>query len=143
MAILTSRNRRARRREFAEQTRLRARFERRLNRQIADELRRAGNAAAEAFAHSGQLGVTFALADHDQRIEAILEPHYRRTMETFGQRVFDAAGKAGLKFETKDAAFSFEQFLVNWIAEHSAKRVTQISRTTRQQILDAILAARQ
>ncbi len=138
MAILRAGDSRALAREWRVQLRLRQRFERRLNRQMAAIIRDAGRKAADAYAAVGIVGVDIALREHRAEVSAALVAHYRRVMSTFGRRLIQSAPRGTGVPETKDTLDSFDARVQSWITTNGALKVTQISTTTRNQIVDII-----
>jgi len=73
---------------------------------------------------------------HDVRVRTLLRAAYAEGMPVYAAPVLSALGKAA---KPKTAC---EQRVVQWIATTSAKKVTQISRTTRQQLRNVVARGR-
>ena len=80
-----SRSRISPRRELVEQGRLRASFERRVNRQIMRSFRKTGELARSEYISAGRLVATPQKSLQD--ITDVMISHYRAVIEAFGLRV--------------------------------------------------------
>ena len=111
-------------REAAEQraimTRLSAKYEGRLRREIA----RAMNKAARAYVKSGQAGATQALQGHSENIERILTPLWTNSIEIMGER---------LRKKSEKSEF-YESIIKNWFVEFAYEKIKRIAGTTREQL---------
>ena len=129
-----------RRNDLRVQLRLQAAYERRLQSDMAVELKRVVENAADQLESSGDAQIG---DDHRARVMRMLEASYEVTMPAFGQRILDAASdKRYLWRRVKQGEDEFERAMRVWIRNVSAVKVTQISETTRQQIRDKIEAGR-
>lgn len=139
MAIIRGRSREARLREWAAQHRLRAGLERRAARDLAKEIRRAGEAAALGFEEGRHQGIFIALLDHGERVGGILRPHYQRVFDAFGGRLIDGTRGAWVH-ETRDTESFFTQLTLAWLEEFGALQIQRVSDTTLRQIVEAALS---
>ena len=139
MAIISRRGRTARLREWRAQLRLRSTLERAVQRRLTAEFNRVARDAAEQYGLGRQAGVAIALAGHPGRVAGLLTVHHRRVFDAFGRQFMDEAKGYG-GYERKDAEGFFAVAIERWLAEHGARKVVQISQTTRRNILAAILA---
>jgi len=135
--LLTDRSPGAQAREFAQHTRLQIARARGLARSMIAELRRVARDAAAGYAEGGLSEAMHRTDQHDERVTLALRAHYTTVMDTFGERILDAAKDQGA-VETKDAADAFALSRDEWIGTHAAKKVTAISKTTRDQIRNAV-----
>lgn len=140
MAIIRAADARARAREWRAQIRLQARFERKLRRDMAGIIRQAGKDAAEAFRAVGVVGVDIALREHRADVRGALTASYNGIMAVFGQRLIRSAPRGMGVPERKDTQDTFDVLVQRWIADTGAQKVVRITDTTRQQILNRILA---
>ena len=127
-------------REWVVQNRLMASLERGFVSKGARLLKEQAERAARAFADDGTQGVAVSMNEHTRELGMFLPAHYSSVMEVFGKRVKD-----GLKsldrdneLEVKFEEDFYEKFIKEWIARHTAKRVEDIAKTTRDLILKAI-----
>ncbi len=139
MAIISSRGQTARLREWRAQLRLRTTLERSVQRRLTAEFNRVARETAEQYGLGRQAGVDIALAGHPGRVAGLLAIHHRRVFDAFGRQFMDEAKGFG-GYERKDAEGFFAVAIQRWLAEHGARKVVQISGTTRRNILTAILA---
>jgi hypothetical protein len=113
-----------------------------LERSMASRVRTViGNTAQQAsdnYKTGGRASADYALHGLHSSLTGIFRSHYRSTADTFGKRIFDAAGKSQGRFERKDAQGSFDQAINSWIAKYTAAKVQSVAETTRRQIIDAI-----
>lgn len=127
-------------REWATQTRLRAQFIRRLERQISRELTRTARETADVFEAGGIAGTTTILNQHEERLLDIIERSYRGVGEVFAQRNFDEAGKSfQLDLEQKGIFEDFQRRFGLWIEAEGLERAQRIPETTAQNIRQIIL----
>lgn len=139
MAILRRPSRRTLLREWRAQHRLRTGLERALLRDVSAELRRAGQEAADAYQSGGLAVVDYGLREHQPNLRRILTAGYRASMGAFGERVIDAAKAMG-PIEIKDTQNDFQRRVDAFLRNIGGAKITRISRTTRSQIIEAILA---
>ena len=144
--------RRERRRQVLMMQRIERPFELRLRREIARAMRE----MAERFALTGEV---LAPRDHVENLTAIYQAMAVATVTAFGLRVLDAgiakaapytfdngktfafAGATGLgvRVETKDFAATMTRLALGYIAsEVIRRRITNVSDTTRAQIIGAV-----
>lgn len=99
--------------------------ERALRLRLRAEFKRVAiNASAEVLnGHTVDSG----LEAHHRHVTAIMHSAYHEGMPLFGKMVLDAAGKAA-------RPKPYEPLVVDWIRKNGAKKVTQITRTTREQL---------
>jgi len=132
MAAINPRNKqRQRALDDALQTRMSARFERRLRTEIGRTMRE----AAAAYEKRGELAIPMALADHTAGIRSAIEADYRLVAGHFGNRLLnEAKGYAGpdvIKASLSEMlALEVGRFVGRWVAT----KVSQINRTTESQI---------
>lgn len=139
MALLTSRSRDARQREWREHYRLRTRLEVRYQRQLAAEFRRVAGEAAEGFEAGRRQGALAALAGHQAFIRDATLQHHQVTFQAFGERLRGGMKGCGL-IERKDTEGFFNAAVLRWLQEIAGLRITRIADTTRSNIVEAILA---
>ena len=137
MAAINPRDKqRARAQDEALQTRLSARFERRLRSEIGRTMRE----AATAYEKRGEMAIPLALSDHTAGIRSTLEADYRLVANQFGKRLLQEA--KGYRFDlvtksdelVKELERSVGLFILQWVAT----KVVQINRTTETQIRSII-----
>ena len=119
--------------------RLSAAFERRFR----NEIRRAMVDMSQA-AVKGTGYLSAAEGEHKQRIERLLTNLYESSAEIFGGRILDAAGKSfnahlERKFEVPQTE-DFDRRMRQWIAANVGIKITQISGTTHEQVIDIVRA---
>ena len=138
MAILTSRS--SRRREWLAQTRLRARFEKRLAARLRGEFKRTANDAARGFDGGGEMGAMLAVNGHRERVAAILGRGYRGIMLAVNERLSGELRSIGLVDETKlhPDASEFLRRTDAWIALIGGQKIKRITDTTFSQIVNAL-----
>ncbi len=116
------------RRELIEQTRLRLSYERRLRLQMQTALAEIGAQAQREYQGAGRL--LRLQSEIDQKITAVLEPHYRSVIDEFGLRI--------LRYRKQES--QFEQLIKLFMLDIGAQRISQISNTTRKAIISIIVA---
>lgn len=134
MGAINPRNKQAERALVdALQTRMAARYERRLRSEIAKTFRQ----VADEYEKRGELAIPLAVREHSQNISNALAADYRATALFFGERVLGEAKSRGLTLVTKDAldpkvllARAVEGFVSEWLAS----KITRINTTTEDQI---------
>ena len=134
MGAINPRNKQAERAlADALQTRMAARYERRLRSEIAKTLRQ----VADEYEKRGELAIPLAVQEHSKKISDALAADYRATALFFGERVLGEAKSRGLVLETKDEETpkallkrSIELFIGEWLAS----KITRINTTTEDQI---------
>jgi hypothetical protein len=119
------------------QSRMSARFERRLRTEIAATMRQ----AASAYEARGELAIPIALDDHSAALQRTLAADYSHVAGHFGNRLLqEAKGYAGPDVTkasiTELLAFGISDFIGQWVA----RKVTQINTTTERQIRGIIRA---
>ena len=135
--MINLRTRAARQREVVAQIRLQAALENSLRRGLLSELRRVTNDAARIVAARGDVSAAFT--EHEDAITRLMIDRRRRTMRIFGDRFFDAVGKASLiLFEKKDRESIFEEAITAWLRDLGAQKIAVIADTTRASILNVI-----
>jgi len=130
-AINPSNKQRQRAMDDAIQTRMSAKFESHLRIEIARTVRQ----VADAYEKRGELAIPAAIADQRVSLARAFATNYRTTADYFGKRLLKEAKshpgadvtKAGIMDIFNDA---LELFITEWVA----RRVTQIDRTTENQI---------
>ena len=125
-------------RELAEQTRLMTRLERSMTRRTRRELTRTATAAAKAYTAGRSAGLDQVFNAHQDGMARLLDAHHRGTMGIFGKRILEAAKASRAALERKAEGDVFDMAVEDWIARYTALKVTQITRTTRKRIIDAI-----
>lgn len=119
------------------QSRLSARFERALRLEIAKTMR---EAAAE-YEKRGELAIPLAVQDHSAGIQRTLEADYRLVAAQFGRRLLDEAKSYGGPDVTKASLGERLGYAIgSFIGQVIATKVTQINRTTENQIRGIIRA---
>jgi uncharacterized protein with gpF-like domain len=127
-----------RRREQRRQSRLLDRLERQFARRFQAEIARAMRELAEQYRLTGEVGVP---RDHLQNIEAIFRQLATTSAEQFGARIIDQGKAAGYKVETKDFAATMARLALSYIDQEAIRqRITSITSTTRQQVINAVSA---
>jgi uncharacterized protein with gpF-like domain len=125
-----------RRREQRRQSRLLDRLERQFARRFRAEIARAMRELAEQYRLTGEVG---APRDHVQNIEAIFRSLAITSAEQFGARIVDQGKAAGYKLETKDFAATMARLALGYIGQEAIRqRITSITNTTRQQVINAV-----
>lgn len=126
------------RREQRRQERLLLLLERKFRKVIANEIASASTAMLDQFKATGRAP---NLPEwHAQSLLGTYQQMAEISIEAFGERIVDQGKCAGLIIETK----SFREFFVRLAREYVGlemirKRITYVSETTRQQILNQIL----
>jgi uncharacterized protein with gpF-like domain len=125
--------------EQRRQARLLAIMERRFRRLLAAEIRRA------TLAMLAQYEATRAAPrlpeDHERRIEDIYRQMAEVGIETFGERIVSQGKHAGLILERKSFVEFFRRLALQYIGlEMIRRRITSVTETTRQQIVNQITA---
>jgi len=106
---------------------------------ILNKYARAAADAAENFGQNFSLETAISGIQGDLLKE--FERQYRRTIETFGKDFFDGLNKSHKIIQTKDQSGIFEGLLVRYINSNAAKKVQQVTETTRRIIKGAIAHA--
>lgn len=101
-----------------------------------------GTAVADTYEVDGDEAATAAIDELQAEWEAILEAAYTAVMEFYGQEQVDKLDdsvKRGRRPSTRKFAFDpFGQNVQDWITEYAAQKVTEMSKTTKDAIADAI-----
>jgi hypothetical protein len=123
--------------DHAEQRRLLDVRERAFAAQMSGELRRTVRDVAADIAKGGQGAA--ALDAHTARTRLLFQAQYTATFRVFGNRIINAAQKSGLRvLETKDAQGIFERLMMDYIRTIAARKVQQVTETTKEQIRRSI-----
>jgi uncharacterized protein with gpF-like domain len=125
-----------RRREQRRQSELLDRLERQFARRFRVEIARAMRQMAEQYRLTGEVGVA---RDHVENIEAIFRQLAVASAEVFGARIVDQGKAAGFQIETKNFAETMARLALRYVAsEMIRQRITSITSTTRQQVVNAV-----
>lgn len=125
-----------RRREQLRQSRLLDRLERQYAKRFRVEIARAMRELADQYQITGEVGVP---RDHLDNIEAIFRSLAVASAEAFASRIVDQGKSAGYKIETKDFAETMSRLALSYIAQEAVRRrITSITSTTRQQVINAV-----
>ena len=117
------------RKEVLEQNRLRNGFERKLRKQLSTAFTRIGRAAQREFVAHGRL--LKSIRGIDDTLYKLLEGHYRAVINEFGLRII----------RNQKADTQFEFLVREYLRVNGGTRITQISETTRRQIMSVISQA--
>ena len=131
--LVDSNTRREVRRQGALLDRLTAQFRGRLQREIATAMR-------EMVEHWEQTNQVVLPRDFRDRIEAVYRQMAMASVTTFGSRIMEQGKARGLKIETKE---SFAQIMTRLALRYIQKeairrRITEVTETTRDQIIRAV-----
>jgi uncharacterized protein with gpF-like domain len=125
--------------EQRRQARLLAIMERRFRRLLAAEIRRATLAMLAQYEATG--AAPRLPEDHERRIEDIYRQMAEVGIETFGERIVSQSKHAGLILERKSFVEFFRRLALQYIGlEMIRRRITSVTETTRQQIVNQITA---
>lgn len=125
-----------RRREQRRQSQLLDRLERQFARRFRAEIARAMRELAEQYRITGEVGVP---RDHVQNIEAIFRQMAVTSAQVFGSRIVDQGKAAGFEIETKNFSETMARLALRYIAgEAIRQRITSITNTTRQHVINAV-----
>jgi len=125
--------------EQRRQARLLAIMERRFRRLLAAEIRRATLAMLAQYEATG--AAPRMPDDHERRIEDIYRQMAEVGIETFGERIVSQGKHAGLILERKSFVEFFRRLALQYIGlEMIRRRITSVTETTRQQIINQITA---
>lgn len=125
--------------EQRRQARLLAIMERRFRRLLAAEIRRATLAMLAQYEATG--AAPRLPEDHERRIEDIYRQMAEVGIETFGERIVSQGKHAGLILERKSFVEFFRRLALQYIGlEMIRRRITSVTETTRQQIVNQITA---
>jgi len=116
------------RKEVFEQLRVRASYERKLNLNLITKFAEIGKIARDEYLTRQQIGLSQASVAN--KINEVLEPHYRSVIEEFGLRI--------LRYRKQDS--QFETIIREYYAVHGALAVTNISNTTIRRLQQILLA---
>ena len=122
------RNKFSARKEVFEQLRIRQSFERKLNLNLITKFAEIGKIARDEYLVRQQIGLSQAVVS--QKINEILEPHYRVVIEEFGLRV--------LRYRKQES--QFEELIRDYYTLHGLRAVTNISNTTVRRLQQILLA---
>ena len=82
--------------------------------------------------------------EHEARMAEIFAHMASLSITTFGNRILDQSKASGLILETKSFAEMFARFVQNYIADEAIRaRITSISNTVRDQIINQISAGQE
>jgi len=130
--LLDQNPRREQRRQVLIMQRIERPFELRIRREIA----RAMLEMAERFALTGE---TMPPRDHVENLSAIYQAMAIATVMAFGIRILDQGKASGQALETKGFAETMTRLALGYInSEMMRQRITNVSDTTRQQIVSAV-----
>lgn len=125
--------------EQRRQARLLAIMERRFRRLLAAEIRRATLAMLAQYEATGT--APRLPEDHERRIADIYRQMAEVGIETFGERIVSQGKHAGLILEQKSFVEFFRRLALDYIGlEMIRRRITSVTETTRQQIINQITA---
>lgn len=100
---------------------------------IQAEIKRA---MLDIASHQGNAGKQAeAIQEHRKRVERILTQAWRSTAETFGGRITRAGSKSKPGMDKKALFGGFRNAISSWIARYGAQKITQITHTTRDQVM--------
>lgn len=91
-------------------------------------------AARDVRASGKQTDLGISLDGMADDLRAIFEPHYRRVINAFGERVYDQFKSHPIFIETKDAEDQFAVATQQWLSRESSTKVVGITNTTLNQI---------
>lgn len=125
--------------EQRRQARLLEIMERRFRRLLAAEIRRATLAMLAQYEATG--AAPRLPEDHERRIEDIYRQMAEVGIDTFGERIVSQGKHAGLILERKSFVDFFRRLALQYIGlEMIRRRITSVTETTRQQIVNQITA---
>lgn len=126
-----------RRREQRRQSLLLDRLEARFQGRVASEIARASREVVDTFEATGQVTPP---RDHHERMTAIYEQMAQGAFQVFGGRILDQGKNAGLVLERKeDFAQIMERLALSFISSEAMRqRITNVTETTRQQIIGQV-----
>ncbi len=129
----------ARRKEWLGQLRLRRAYENAFATQIGWELDRVAREAAAEYERGGHASLGTVFFEHHQRMSALMPAMTTNTARAFAHRTLRKLGLprkalAHVEVETKAEEDEIEDEIRTFSKENSAKKVTQISNTTRNRI---------
>jgi hypothetical protein len=134
-AINPSNKQRQRAMDDAIQTRMSAKFENRLRIELAKTVRQ----VADAFEKRGELAISQAIDDRKLAMAQAFATNYRTVASYFGKRILtEAKSHPGADVTKAGIMDIFNRALETFILEWVARRVTQIDRTTENQIRTVI-----
>ena len=117
------------RKEITEQLRIRQSFERKLNLLLIKTFSEIGKLAQQEYINRQQ--ISLSNASISEKINNILEPHYRAVIDEFGLRM--------TRYRKQES--QFEIIIREYYNVFGALAVTNISNTTRNKLLAVVLAA--
>lgn len=125
------------RKEQRRQERLLLVLERKFRRVLASEIARASSLMVDQFTATGR--VPDLPESHERNIAGIYQQMAELSIESFGERIVDQGKALGRVLETK----SFREFFLRLATEYLGlemirRRITAVSETTRQQIVNQI-----
>lgn len=110
-------------------------------------LKEVANVAADNYAITSNVSsVSLITVEYQLKLAKILSNLYKSTADVFSSRIFDAVqGKKRnrIKLETKDAQFTFDLLLSEWIERNAFEQAQLITDTTRKDLVALILQAQQ
>lgn len=147
--MLNPKTRAAKLGEWAAQYRLMRGFQRGISLRLQGEFTHVAKAAAAAYRAHGSHAVAQALAGHDTRIAAIMQPAYIAVGRVFARRIFTAAAGKGRQsvLARKDDALDLDGMteqdiddqLLAFARRNAATQVQNVSKTTEKRIHNAIV----
>jgi uncharacterized protein with gpF-like domain len=121
--------------EQARQERLMQVIERTHERAVAKEIRRAMDEAVSAWVETGSIPL---MADHRSNIQSTVFAMAQQSVRVFGARILMAQRSDNLVVERKDFASTLAKLATRYIQQETVRqRITSISETTRNQIVQA------
>lgn len=127
------------RRAAMERLRVQVAFERALAQRLFTEFGRLGRQARDGYEEYGQSGVDQPLIQHTQRMDQIIKGTMGQQLTFFGDDVIGQMIANGIiNSRPLTSKGIFDQAVNNHIATHGAKKVQQITETTRKVINNAI-----
>lgn len=128
---------RDRQRERALQEAIQIRLAASFRRGMQAELKRAMGEMAKTYAALGRVPV---IDDHAKRVESLLRADYSAAIEWSAGRIMEAVGKPG---KSKAAGQDlFERLTFDYMAAWGGEKITEITETTRAQIMQVVETAR-
>lgn len=105
------------------------------------ELKRAMGEMAKQYAALGRVPV---IDDHAKRVESLLRADYSAAIEWSAGRIMEAAGKSARGPGARKAAGQdlFERLTFDYMATWGGEKITEITETTRAQIMQVVETAR-
>jgi len=128
----------------AVQTRIMLIYERRLNKAMRKEMNRVARESSAAYADSPEHAETAlvpVLADHRNRVRALLAKTYEPVMTRFADGIEKAAAKKSIGyFERKDFDYQVEIMINDWMTIHALEQSNLIGTTTGNAVKNILIA---